>query len=183
MNLYTIKPEKYIKYVVEAHAFAFNTPTKSCDKIETPFKSNKINCVYKNRDGCGYDFWEFFNVEKNHLIINIVPIIENEETPYLSNFMDLDGNNDNILKMLNAIVNLYLNNNNNMCFLHTSITIQNNILHFHVVKKTDNYTREFSNQENQVFILQALHINTIITNITNYKLYYKNINYNKLKTY
>jgi len=179
INLYNKKAIKYDRYKNEAQTFT--NENKKCNIIEQ-FKSDKLNCVYKNINDCGYDFWEFFNIEKNHLIINVVPNSESMDTPYLGNFMDLDGNKTQILKMLNEIVTLYLNNNN-MCFLHTTITIQNNILHFHVVKKTDNYNREFSNQENQVFILQALHINTIITNIKNNKLYYKNIDYNKLKTY
>ena len=86
------------------------------------------------------------------------------------------------MKMLNALIEMYLNENF-ICFFHTTITIKNNTLHFHVIKKVDNYSRHFSNKENEVFILQALNIYTVINNLKNYKLYYNTINFNKLKTF
>ena len=138
--------------------------------------------MHQNIDNCGYNFWEFLNIKEDKLLIFIVPINENEKTPYLANFIDLNYNNENIKKMLEALIKMYTNNKY-LCFFHTSITLKNNTLHFHVVKKIDNYNRSFSNKENQVFILQALYINTVINNLTNCKLYYNNINYDKLKTF
>ena len=186
-NLYLDKSPIYREHLDDANALIKN---QDCTKLRLYTNEHKedlikkkiiINCVHKNMNECGYNFWECLNIKEDKLLIFIVPINESEDTPYLSNFMDLDGNNNNIIKMLNALIEMYANEHF-ICFFHITITIKNNTLHLHVIKKIDNYSRNFSNKENEVFILQALNIYTIINNIKNYKLYYNKINYNILKT-
>jgi hypothetical protein len=187
-NLYLDKSPIYRQHLPDAQILSTQ---QDCSKLRLfePKNSEKlkaksliINCVHENVNNCGYNFWEFLNIKEDKLLIFIVPINESEATPYLSNFMDLDGNNKNIINMLGGLIEMYLNDNY-LCFFHSTITIKNNTLHFHVVKKIDNYTRNFSNKENEIVILQALTINNLINNITNCKLYYNTINYDKLKTF
>jgi len=140
-----------------------------------------INCVFNNVNNSGYDFWEFLNIKENKLLIFIVPSKENVDTPYLSNFMDLDGTNKNILKMLESLKIKYLVNNYE-CFFHYTLTLSNNTLHLHVIKK-DHYQRKFPKIEigSGVFLLKAIYIENLINFIIINPLYYKNININQIQ--
>ena len=191
-NLYLNKSPIYYEHLQDSliKSLEFNNNNLFCNKIRIFFNEHKtdllnnkliINCVIKNFENCRYDFWEFINIKENKLLIFIVPSIESIETPYLRNFMDLDGNNEHIINMLYSLKKLYFSNNY-QCFFHYSLSLNNNTLHLHVIKK-DYYKRTFPKIEisSGVFLLKAIYIDRILNNLKNIKSYYTYININQIQ--
>ena len=149
----------------------------------------KINCIFYDVDGCGYDFIESIDHSANKIIVYIVPNkhpknIKNIKNKYIGNFMDLDIDS---LDMLNAFKKKY-DSYNCICFLHATITTMFYCLHFHIVKKIDNihdahYNRIYNDGELGSFIIQDMFLYEIINNLNINNNYYKNTNFSLIKTY
>ena len=140
-----------------------------CDDIKL-----YINYIYFNDNNCGYNFIEKFDYDDKKIILWILPI--NNDYKYLQNFMDLD---ETSLPMLKQIKSIY-ENNNNLCIIHTTVTIQFMCFHVHVIQK-ELYIRKFPSIERGTFMSQDLQIDEIINNITCYNKYNNESNYYLIK--
>ena len=133
-----------------------------------------VNYIYFNDNNCGYNFIEKFDYDDKKIILWILPI--NNDYKYLQNFMDLD---ETSLPMLKQIKSIY-ENNNNLCIIHTTVTIQFMCFHIHVIQK-ELYIRKFPSIERGTFMSQDLQIDEIINNITCYNKYNNESNYYLIK--
>ena len=142
-----------------------------------------VNYIFKNIEtNCGYDFIEVIDDEQQKLTVYVYPSYLHDEyttirTKYLGNFMDLEYTS---ISMLEKIEQFYCNNNN-ICFVHQTLTPYYNCLHFHITKK-DLYKREYSKLDKGSFLLQDIYISELINNLKINKNYYRDYNYSLIKS-
>ena len=169
---------KELSYEEDASNF-WNCITQKCPDI-------KINCIFYDLEGCGYDFIESLDDSANKITVYIVPnkYSKNKNNKYIGNFMDLDGSS---LDMLNAFKKKY-DSYNCICFLHATITTIFYCLHFHIVKKQDinhnvNYNRIYNDNEFGSFIIKDIFIDEILNNLSININYYNETNFCLIKGY
>ena len=187
---------KSIKYLLNYNEYKKTNKQKECliEKYEEKFTNCEmrlcnpeeiiINCIFYNVNNCNYDFLEFIDNKDQKIVIYVFPHIglpEKENELYIGNYLNLDGNKPTTMLMLNAIRNMY-SNENYVCFLHITITPIFNTLHFHIVSN-EHYKRIFPKKEMGGYMIQDMFIDDVINNLEINPNYYKNLNFNLLKQY
>ena len=176
INTNTIKQLEYTKVQYEDE---LNKCSKQICLPDNNELNLSINYIFYNSNDCKYDFVEIINNGKNKILLYVFPSIvltdSEKEKYYIRRFLDL---NKYSLPMLKEIKKIYLNKNY-LCFLHVSMKLTYNVLHFHLIKKND-YLLNYPEIEKGVFIFQNIHLDTLIDNIENNKFYYNNLEYNLL---
>jgi hypothetical protein len=159
-----------VKYEIEFKGCA----NKKCEDPE-------INCIYYNQGG--YDFIESIDNDDNKIIVYVIPNNYNKigSLKYLGNFLDLDGSSK---EMLHKIKKIY-SNENNMVFLHAAFNPKFYCLHFHILRqnKQSKYKRDYDMNEGGTFLQQDMYIDTVINNLEINNNYYKDLNFNLIKSY
>jgi hypothetical protein len=155
----------------------YDIKLNSCAKQICSPEEAVLNYVVYNSNDCKYDILEIINNDKNKILLYVFPSIilseEEEKIYYIRSFLDL---NEKSLPMLKEIKKLYVKDNY-LCFLHLSSKVMYNVLHFHLIKK-NNYLLNYPEIEKGGFIIQNIHIETIINNLEINKYYYNNLEYN-----
>ena len=173
-NTNTIKQLEYTKVQYEDELNECSTQICLPDNNELNLS---INYIFYNSNNCKYDFVEIINNGKDKILLYVFPSImlsENEQQKYyIRSFLDL---NEHSLPMLKEIKKIYLNKNY-LCFLHISIKVIYNVLHFHLIKK-NNYLLNYPEIEKGGFIIQNIQLDTLISNIETNKNYYNNLEFN-----
>ena len=173
-NTNTIKQLEYTKVQYEDELNECSTQICLPDNNELNLS---INYIFYNSNNCKYDFVEIINNGKDKILLYVFPSImlsENEQQKYyIRSFLDL---NEYSLPMLKEIKKIYLNKNY-LCFLHISIKVIYNVLHFHLIKK-NNYLLNYPEIEKGGFIIQNIQLDTLISNIETNKNYYNNLEFN-----
>lgn len=173
-----------------------NSPSENdCTKLEHETDIQKFdnatllrgdttfNCTHINPNNCGYNLIENIQPEQNKKpfeLRKVIWVLPDKDSKYLKNFTSLD---DTSLEMLKTIYKLYIDcsNCNNQCFLHLTITLMFNCLHFHIVNY-DTYIRKiYPTNEFGSIILKEINIHTLINFISTYPNYYTNSNFSYLR--
>jgi hypothetical protein len=166
------------KKLLDLNIFTPMLPNNYCHMKECLQKDMFINYIYYDENNCGYDFIELFDYSDKKIILWILPSNkDSNQQKYLGNFMDLDNTS---LPMLKEIKSIY-ENNNNLCIIHTVLSIVYYCLHIHIISKKDLYIRKFPDIERGSYMIQDLYINEVINNILINSNYYNKSNYNLIK--
>ena len=117
------------------------------------------------------------------IIVYVIPNNYNKPgaLKYLGNFLDLDESSK---EMLHKIKKIY-SNENNMVFLHAAFNPKFYCLHFHILRqnKQSKYKRDYDMNEGGTFLQQDMYIDTVINNLEINNNYYKDLNFNLIKSY
>jgi hypothetical protein len=139
-----------------------------------------INCVHYDSDNTtGYNIIEVIDNKYNKIVLWILPTYEKPNCKYLSNYLDLDNNS---IPILNKILNMYLNNNNFICFAHTTINLMFNCLHFHIVRH-NYYLKNYSHNNIGSFVIQDYYLKKLINFLNTNKTYFNTFNIKLIKFY
>jgi len=156
-----------------------NDFTHFSDCVKNKNCTNITNYIHLNKNNCGYDFIESIDDKQGKITVYIYPS-KNTTSKYLGNYMDLDKSS---ISMLTSLMQLYLYNDEYVIFLHKTITIWFNCLHFHIIKKTEYKRDTFSYNEKGSFYIQDITIQELINKLETNENYYVNSKYSFIKAY